>query len=38
MFPFDPAGVWPMVDDRDVVRMPKGLRALMLSIQFSQVF
>ncbi len=34
--PFDPDGVWPMIDDPNVVVYPAGSRARLLSMQFAQ--
>lgn len=36
--PFDPDGVWPMIDDPDIVLYPSGSRAQLLSMQFSQSY
>jgi hypothetical protein len=36
--PFDPQGVWPMMDDPDVVLFPDGSRAQILSQQFSLTY
>ena len=36
--PFDPDGVWPMMDDPDMVLYPPGSRALILAEQFSQTY
>ncbi len=36
--PFDPNGVWPMMDDPDVAVLPPGSRARILSQQFAQTY
>jgi hypothetical protein len=36
--PFDPAGVWPMMDDPDLALYPTGSRAEVLGIQFAQTY
>ena len=36
--PFDPNGVWPMIDDPDVALFPKGSRAQILSQQFAETY
>jgi hypothetical protein len=36
--PFDPAGVWPMMDDPDITRFPAGSRAAILSAQFATTY
>ena len=36
--PFDPDGVWPMIDDPDMVMYPSGSRALILAQQFSRTY
>jgi len=36
--PFDPDGVWPMLDDPDMVLYPPGSRALILAEQFSRTY
>jgi hypothetical protein len=36
--PFDPEGVWPMMDDPDTAQYPNGSRALILSNQFSETY
>jgi hypothetical protein len=36
--PFDPDGVWPMVDDPDVALYPPGSRARILAEQFAQTY
>jgi hypothetical protein len=36
--PFDPDGVWPMMDDPDVALLPPGSRARILSDQFAETY
>lgn len=36
--PFDPEGVWPMMDDPDLALLPKGSRAALLSEQFAETY
>jgi hypothetical protein len=36
--PFDPDGIWPMMDDPNVVLYPPGSRAQILSLQFAQTY
>lgn len=36
--PFDPDGVWPMIDDPNLVRYPTGSRAQTLAKQFAQSY
>src|SRR5262249_49421534 len=36
--PFDPDGVWAMMDDPDLVLFPVGSRAQVLSMQFAQTY
>lgn len=36
--PFDPTGVWPMMDDPDVTSLAPGSRAYILARQFSQQY
>lgn len=36
--PFDPEGVWPMMDDPNLSRYPAGSRAQILSLQFAQTY
>jgi hypothetical protein len=36
--PFDPAGVWPMMDDPDLALLPKGSRARILTEQFARTY
>lgn len=36
--PFDPDGVWPMIDDPNMVLYPAGSRALILAQQFAQSY
>ena len=36
--PFDPEGVWPMIDDPNMVLYPAGSRALILAQQFAQSY
>ena len=36
--PFDPEGVWPMIDDPNMVFYPAGSRALILAQQFAQSY
>ncbi len=36
--PFDPEGVWPMVDDPDMALLPNGSRAAILALQFAQTY
>ena len=36
--PFDPDGVWPMVDDPDVALYPEGSRAGILAQQFAETY
>ena len=36
--PLDPDGVWPMMDDPDMVLYPKGSRARILSEQFAKTY
>ena len=36
--PFDPDGVWPMIDDPNLVRYPAGSRAQTLAKQFAQSY
>jgi rubrerythrin len=36
--PFDEKSIWPMMDDPDSSRLPKGSRALILSEQFAQTY
>jgi len=36
--PMDPQGIWPMMDDPDVVLFPEGSRAQILSQQFSLTY
>jgi hypothetical protein len=36
--PFDPDGVWPMIDDPNMVLYPAGSRALILARQFAESY
>lgn len=36
--PFDPDGVWPMVDDPDIALLPRGSRARILSEEFAHSY
>jgi ferritin-like protein len=36
--PFDPDGIWPMIDDPNMVLYPAGSRALILAQQFAQSY
>jgi hypothetical protein len=36
--PFDPDGVWPMMDDPDIADLPPGSRARILSQQFARTY
>jgi hypothetical protein len=36
--PFDPAGVWPMMDDPDVAKLVPGSRAAILADQFTRTY
>ncbi len=36
--PFDPDGVWPMMDDPEFTKYPAGSRAAVLSAQFSRTY
>jgi hypothetical protein len=36
--PFDPEGVWPMMDDPDITKYPPGSRAAILAAQFATTY
>ena len=38
VIPFDPDGVWPMIDDPEIAAFPAGSRARILAEQFAEIY